>query len=125
MAAPFIWIHELFGKALIKRATTSSAAAAMVSATRGRDYSAYVIRVLEAPVSIRVSVRNALMADHGTPGKEQLLGILTVFETLSPGNKEAYIDAYKGCATLAGQGTLQVVRETGWQSGHVPPYLEP
>lgn len=124
----FIWIPELLAKAIIKRSVTSSIAAAMLKATIQRNYSAYVIKVLEASPSIRSQVREAAISDIETSNSEglkQLVCILTMFELLPPTKKAEFIDAYKGAATLAGQGTIEVVREITWQNNHVPPYVEP
>lgn len=121
----FVWIPELFSKALIKNASTRSPVSLMAWATIMRNYSAYVIRVLEAPAEIRQQVMDDLLANHSATGQEQLMCCLAAFETLSPSKKAAFIDAYKGAATLVGQGTIEAIRTTGWDPLHIPPRLEP
>lgn len=121
---PIIFPSQLLAKTLIKIGATQSIVAAEGFALRQYNHSAYIIKVLEAPPGIRAQVKNAALTSE-SEGQKQLVAILTLFETLSHAKKAEYITAFKACATLAGQGTREVVRGSTWQSGHIPPYYQP
>lgn len=125
---PFPFIGELFAVAILKRATTNSAASVMASVIHQRDYLAYVLRVLEASADMRAAIRDRAIANvtaSDSEGQKQLVCILTAFELLSPTKKANFILAFKTCATLAGQGPLNVTLDNTWQPGRIPPLLEP
>lgn len=125
---PLIWVHELLGKAVIKRASTLSGAAFTEEASVGFDRAEYILRVLKAPQSTRYAVKNAAIAlanSTDSPGYKQLVCILVVFEALSSEQKEAFILAYRGTTTLTTQGAREIVRNHTWDDGHLPPRQEP
>lgn len=121
------WPAKLLAKAIIKLGSTHSAPTTMATVTRLFDHNAYILSVLEAPLDIQVAVRNAAITGMaaGSLGQEQLAAILTMFLALSPAQKVSFIDAFKACGTLVGQGAVETVAHNSWQSGHVPPYSSP
>lgn len=101
-----------------------SATAFAASATLQYDRNAYVIKVLEAPAGLRETVR-IMALESDSFGQQQLVAILTMFEALSDEDKAAFIVAFKGCATIAGQGPSVMISEHAWDPLNIPPYLEP
>lgn len=121
-----IFIPQLFAKALLRRARSVSATVATADATASYDRDSYIIRVLEAPIGIRVQVKDlATAASNSAVFQKHLLVILTLFETLSDEDKANYIVAFKGCATAAGQGSREIVRAHAWELDNIPPRLDP
>lgn len=120
-----IFFNQLLAKSILKRTIMLSAAAATADATRQFRLSAYIIRVLEAPAGIRAQVKDLAESATDSIGQSQLVAHLTLFELLSPSERADYIEAYKGVATLASQGPIEVVRDNSWDDGHIPPRQEP
>lgn len=121
-----LFLPALLAKAVIRKNST-------ISATNFTAYSAlqfardeYIIKVLEAPVGIRDTVRTMAQAGAaGSIGQTQLFCTLTMFEALSPDQKVEFILAYRACATLATQGGREVVDVQSWDPLHIPPRQEP
>lgn len=128
---PLSFPAELLSKLLIQLSTTNSVAAVNAFLAHQVTRNAYILSVLNAPLNIRTEVRNEAIANVAadpsevTEGQKQLVAILTVFEALSSSRKEALIRAFEACATVVGQGGMDVVIENSWQGGHVPPRHEP
>lgn len=123
-----VWIPELLAKAVIRRSSTMSGSAFTEEASVAFDYSDYVIRVLEAPFSIRTQVKaKAVLLAQTNPssGLKQLVCILATFEALSPELRSAFILSYRGCATLMTQGGGVIASHQSWDQGHIPPRQEP
>lgn len=92
------------------------------------DHSSYVLRVLEAPHSVRIQVRAKaveLAEANGSNCQKQLVCILTMFEALTAEQQGNFIYAYRACATLSTQGAREVVNSQTWDPLQIPPRQEP
>lgn len=84
----------------------------------------YIIMVLEGPPGLRQTVK--LMAGASSSvGQKQLFTILILFDTLTPDLQLAFINAFKGCATLATQGSREIYRAHSWDPLQIPPRQDP
>lgn len=124
MTPPFPFLNELLAKAIIRMGARYSFATTEAVALQQYNWSAYVLRVLEASHGVRAQVKD-LAATSDSPGQKQLVAILTMFEILSPVKQAEYITAFAACATLASQATSGVARDRTYQEGRIPPYNEP
>lgn len=118
--------NKLLAKAVIKRGTTQSVAAAMAAASAENTRSGYILYVLRAPAGVRSTVLGQARQNmNSSVGQSHLAAILVMFEALSPAKKVEFIEAYAGCATLAGMGTREVAYQSTWQGGSNPPHCVP
>lgn len=116
--------NVLLSKAIIKTATTSSVDEAYNIAARIHQRSVYIFKVLQAPIGIRVAVRNLAKASD-SPGQTQLAAILTVFEALSAAEKAAFLRTFKVCTSMVGGAMGNIALRNTWQWNHVPPIYNP
>lgn len=124
MTPSFPFLNELLAKAVIRMGARYSFDTTEGCALQQYNWSAYVLRVLEAPHGVRAQVKD-LAATSDSPGQKQLVAILTVFEILSPVKQAEYVTAFAACATLASQAVGAVAQDRTYQEGRIPPYQEP
>lgn len=123
-----LFLPQLLTKAVIRRAAGMSAAAFTAEATAIFNHNEYVIRVLEAPIGVRIQVRDkAIVLAEATDSESQkrLVCVLTMFEILPPAKQAEFIRAFKACATVVTQGEMAVVRDHTFDDDHIPPRSEP
>jgi len=120
------FFNVLLAKAILRASLGFSVAAFDRVAVRHRNRAAYILKVLGSSSSERANVKNiAMTTGANSIGCQQLVGILTVFEALSPSEKKEYARAFAANSVLVGQGGIDVALHSTWQPGHVPPHYEP
>lgn len=119
----------MLSRALVRIAATRSIAEATALAYSQIERNNYILRVLQAPISVRNVVRQVAGAnvtvDSSNIGQTHLVCILTAFELMPPEQKAAFIEAFRATTSLAGQGLLVTSGHTVYDPIHVPPQNVP
>jgi hypothetical protein len=118
------FLNRLLVNHVIRTATTRSVSYVNQIADQNYTRSAYILRILRASVGVQLIVLRLCNASSEA-GQKQLAVILTLFFTLTPAKKAAFIDSFRTTASMAGDSLVDIALGTTYDQGHVPPRLPP